>query len=44
MLVTWSETNGGHLDNAQCAKGAERKRHRLAEEELGESTERVFQV
>ena len=40
MLVPWRALNGRHLTTAQCAKGAERKRRSLQEEELQESTER----
>ena len=38
MLVTWRVLNGRHLYTAQCANGVERKRRRLAEEELRESS------
>ena len=31
MLVPWRAINGEHLATAQCIKGAERKRRRLAE-------------
>ena len=44
MLVLWSTLNGRHPANAQCARRAERKRRRLAEEELRESTERAFEA
>ena len=33
-----------HLTTTQCAKGEERKRWRLMEEEMRESTERTFQA
>ena len=36
--------NGKHLDTAQCARGVDRKRMRLAEEELREISERAFQA
>ena len=36
--------NGCHPDNAQCARGAERKRRRIAEAELRERLEREFEV
>ena len=44
MLVTWCTLNGRHIATAQCAKGAEKKNRRLAEEELQESSERAFQT
>ena len=44
MLVPWNTLNGSHLATAQCAKGAERKRIRLAEEELRDILERSFQA
>ena len=34
--------NGRHLGTAQCAKGAERKRRRLAETETRDNLEREF--
>ena len=34
--------NGRHLGTTQCAKGAERKRRRLAETETRENSERAF--
>ena len=34
--------NGRHLGTAQCAKGAERKRRRLAKKETRENLERAF--
>ena len=37
ILVPWHALNRRHLATAQCAKGAERKRRRLAEEDLQES-------
>ena len=43
MLVPWHALNGKHLATAKCARGAERKRRRLAEEELRESLESAFQ-
>ena len=42
MLFHWCKLKRRHPDTAQCAVGAERKRRRLAEEELRESTERAF--
>ena len=44
MLVPWCDLNGRYLATAQCARGAEKKRRRLAEEELRESSERAFQA
>ena len=44
MLVPWRTLNKRHLNTAQCAKRAERKRRWLAEEELWESTERSLQA
>ena len=35
---------GRHLATAQCARGSERKRNRLVEEELQEILERAFQA
>ena len=43
MLVPWSDLNRSHIATIQCARGAERKRRRLAEEELRESLGREFQ-
>ena len=43
MLVPWRDLNRWHLSTAQCAKGAERKLRRMAEEEMWESAERDFQ-
>ena len=44
MLVPLRAMNGRHLAIAQFAKGEERKRRRLADEELRESSERYFQA
>ena len=44
MLFPWRALNRSHLATAQCARGAERKRRRLAEEELRKSSERAFQA
>ena len=44
MLVPWRTLNGRHLTTPQCARGAERKRRRLAEEELRKSMEKAFQA
>ena len=43
-MVTWRALNGRHISTAQCAKGAERKLQRMAEEEMRESAERAFKV
>ena len=43
MLVPWRTLNGRHPTTAQCARGAEKKRQRLAEEEFRESTERALE-
>ena len=42
ILVPWLTLNISHPATAQCVRGAEWKMRRLAEEELRESTERVF--
>ena len=44
MLVPWLTLNRSHLATDQCAKGAERKRRRLAGEELQESLKRSFEA
>ena len=44
MLVSWRELNGWHYATAQCAKGAEQKRRRMADAELMDSTERAFEA
>ena len=44
MLVPWRALNGRHKDTAMCRSGAERKRRRLAESEIRESTERAFEA
>ena len=36
MMVPWNAMRGSHLATAQCARGAERKIRRLAEEEQKE--------
>ena len=43
MLVPWSELNKRHLVTTQCARGTERKRRRMLEEGLRESSDRAFQ-
>ena len=42
MLVPRRALNGRHPDTAQCAKGAEKKKQRLAEAETRESSEQDF--
>ena len=42
MLVPWRDLNGRHPATAQCDRGAERKRRRIAEAETRESAERAF--
>ena len=44
MLVPWRALNGRHLAAAQCARGGERKRRWIAEEELQDRPERAFQA
>ena len=44
MLVPLRLLNSRHHAIAQCVKGAERKRHRMAEAELRDSTERAFEA
>ena len=44
MLVPWNALNRRHISTAQCAKGAERKRRRLAEEELLETSGSAFRA
>ena len=44
MLVPWRALNGRHPATAQCTRGAERKRRRLAEAETRESSERAFEA
>ena len=44
MLVKWRALNGRHHAIAMCKKGAERKRRRMAEAELRESTDRAFEA
>ena len=44
MLVPWAALNGCHTTNAQCAKGAEQKWHRLAEDEMRDITTRALQA
>ena len=44
MLVPWQALNGRHHATAMCRKGVERKRRRMAEAELRDSTERAFET
>ena len=44
MLVPWRDLNGRHHATALCKKGAERKRRRMAEAELRDSTEWSFEA
>ena len=44
MLVPRKELNGRHLGTAQCAKGADRKRRRLAETGTRKNSERDFKA
>ena len=44
MMVPWRDKNEWHVNTAHCAKGAERKRRRLAEEKMQERAERGFQA
>ena len=42
-MVPWRALNGRHKDTAMCKRGGERKRRRLAEAEIRESTEMAFE-
>ena len=44
MLVLWMALKGRHLGTAQCNKGEEQNRRRLAEAETWESTEWAFEA
>ena len=44
ILVPWYALNGRHLATAQWDRGVERKIRRLAEEELRDILERIFQA
>ena len=44
MLVPWRALNGRHHAIAMCKKGAERKRRRMTEAELRDSTDRSFKA
>ena len=43
MFPRWA-LNGSHPSTAQCARGADCNRQRIAEEELRESSERAFEA
>ena len=44
MLVPWNTLNERNPATAQCARGAEQKRRRLAEAELRDSTKKDFEA
>ena len=44
MFVPWRDLNDRHKSTMMCKRGAERKRRRLAEAEIRESTEMTFEV
>ena len=44
MLVSWRSLNGRHKSTAVCRSGEERKRRRMEETEIRESTEMDFEV
>ena len=44
MLLPWRVLNGQHLATAHCAKGLERKRRQVAEEDMQDIAERSFQA
>ena len=44
MFVPWRALNGRHKSTMMCKSGVERKRRRLAEAEIRESTEMAFEV
>ena len=44
ILAPWCDLNGRHLSTAQYAKGLERERRRLVEENLRKILERDFQA
>ena len=43
-MVPWRALNGGHKNTVMCKSGVERKRRRLAEAEIRESTEMAFEA
>ena len=42
MMVLWKALNGQHVTTAQCENREERKRQRLAEEEIRESAFQAY--
>ena len=44
MFVPWWALNSRHKSTMMCKRGAERKRRRLAEAEIRESTEMAFEI
>ena len=44
MMVPRRELNKRYPTTAQCARGADRKRRRIAEVDLRESSERAFEA
>ena len=44
MFVPWRALNGRHKSTEMCRSGADRKRRRLAEAEVRDSTEMAFEV
>ena len=44
MFVPWRSLNGRHKSTEMCRSGADRKRRRLAEAEVRDSTEMAFKV
>ena len=44
MFVPWRALNGRHKSIMMCKRGAERKRRRLAEAEIRESTDMAFEI
>ena len=44
MLVPRRALNDRHPSTSQCARGAERKRRRLAETEIRESSQQAFEA
>ena len=44
ILVPWQSLKGRHISTAKCTKGAERKRRRMAKEDMQESAGRAFQA
>ena len=44
MMVPWKALDGRHVTTFQYTKGAEQKRHRLAEKEMWESAEMAYQA